>query len=65
MKNINHALLEVALDRATVELATRLAPDKSPNPADSEREVWMKAGAARLAKHLETLLELQERNVHS
>lgn len=33
------------LDRATVEFALRLAPDKCPNPADSEREIWMKANS--------------------
>lgn len=51
------------LDRATVEFARRCAPDKSPDPADSEREVWMKAGASRLVTQLETILNQQETHV--
>lgn len=30
----------------------RLAPDRCPNPKDSEREIWMKAGERRLVEVL-------------
>lgn len=52
-----------ALDRTTVEFALRHAPDRCPNPNDTEREIWMKAGERRLAVHLETILNHQENNV--
>lgn len=48
------------LDRTTVELALRLAPDKCPSPQDSEREIWMNVGARRLADRLLRILEEQE-----
>lgn len=51
------------LDRLTVEFALTLAPAACPNPNDTEREIWMKAGEHRLAVKLKTHLEQQERNV--
>jgi len=37
-----------------------VAPAKCPNPADPEREIWMKAGEHRLATKLQNLLKQQE-----
>ena len=36
-------------------------PERSPNPLDSEREVWMKAGERRLVRNLvERMRQLEE-----
>jgi hypothetical protein len=35
-----------------IELLDERYPEKSPNPEDSEREVWMKAGERRLVRRL-------------
>lgn len=48
------------IDRPTVEFALRKAPERCPNPLDSEREIWMKAGERRLAVSLLNILEAQE-----
>lgn len=48
------------LDKATVQFALRLAPNRCPSINDSEREIWMNAGARRLAERLETILFKQE-----
>jgi hypothetical protein len=32
-------------------------PERSPDPRDSEREVWMKAGERRAVRHLLARLE--------
>lgn len=51
-----------ALDRVTVDHALRLAPDKCPRPDQTEREIWMAAGARRLAEKLNAILFNQENN---
>ena len=48
------------LDRATVEKALDMAPDRCADPNDTEREIWMKVGARRLAERLRGMLEHQE-----
>ena len=35
-----------------VEALDASYPEKSPDPLDSEREIWMKAGERRLVRHL-------------
>lgn len=50
------------LDKGTVEFMARLFPAQCPDPDDSEREIWMKAGEARAALHMTNLLDKQERN---
>lgn len=30
----------------------RLFPERAPNPKDTEREIWMKAGERRLVRYL-------------
>lgn len=61
--NLNFAGGIPPLDRPTVDFALRLAPDRCPNPKDTEREIWMKAGERRLAVHLDNILKQQESNV--
>lgn len=49
------------LDAKTVEYMERIYPERSPDPQDSDREVWMKAGERRATVHLRNLLQKQER----
>lgn len=35
-------------------------PDRAPNPDDSDREVWMKAGNVEVVRHLQSLVDQQE-----
>lgn len=49
------------LDATTIACLEQLFPDRSPDPRDSEREIWMKAGEARAVRHLRNLLNKQER----
>ena len=48
------------IDRATVELLDELFPPRAPDPKDTEREVWMKAGERRLVDWLILKLAEQE-----
>ena len=48
------------MDRQTIEWALTIAPDRCPSPADTEREIWMKAGERRLATKLNLILHKQE-----
>lgn len=50
-----------SLDRQTVEFALDCAPDRCPDPNDTEREIWMKTGERRLAVRLRTILNKQEK----
>jgi hypothetical protein len=36
-----------------IEELRRRYPDRSPNPSDSEREIWMKAGEQRFRRMLD------------
>jgi hypothetical protein len=38
-------------------------PDRCPNPADSEREVWMKAGERRVVEFLLAQKVRQDANI--
>lgn len=44
-----------------IEMLDVMAPEKAPNPDDSDREVWMKAGERRLVNKLKAMLEADER----
>lgn len=48
------------LDQVTIDFLDRIYPERSPDPKDSEREIWMKAGERRLVRHLLNLLQKQE-----
>lgn len=48
------------LDRQTVDWALSIAPEKCPDPRDTEREIWMKAGERRLAIKLLNRLQKQD-----
>lgn len=50
------------LDGPTINYMDKVFPERSPDPRDTEREVWMKAGERRAVKHLLNLLQQQERN---
>lgn len=55
-----HPLAVPPLDAITIQYLDRTYPERSPDPGDSEREVWMKAGERRLVRHLLNLLKKQE-----
>jgi hypothetical protein len=38
-------------------------PDRCPNPTDTEREIWMKAGERRLVEFLLTQKRQQDNNI--
>jgi hypothetical protein len=48
-----------------VEELDRLYPEKSPNPLDSEREIWMKAGERRLVNNLLIRKKVGEKTEYS
>lgn len=51
-----------AVSRELLEHLTRHYPDRAPDPKDSNRTVWMKAGQAELIRHLRKLHEDQSKN---
>lgn len=51
------------LDRLTIEFMDRRFPERCPNPSDTEREIWMKAGERRAVVHLLTHLKNQEAKI--
>lgn len=58
MPSPNERWAEATAQQATglIRLLTETYP-VTPQPSDSEREVWMKLGAQRLMTHLKTLAE--------
>lgn len=48
------------LDATTIAYMERLYPERCPDPRDSDREIWMKAGERRAVVHLRNLLQKQE-----
>lgn len=48
------------IHQPTVEYMETVFPERSPDPSDSEREVWMKAGERRAVRHLRNLLNKQD-----
>lgn len=48
------------LSPSTVEWLDHAYPDRCPNPSDTDREIWMKAGERRLVSLLKTQLQKQE-----
>lgn len=59
MRNQRHDTVP-PLDAKTIEYMERLFPERCPDPKDSEREIWMKAGERRAAIRLRNLLNRQE-----
>lgn len=39
-------------------------PERCPDPKDTERELWMKAGERRLVRHLLLHFKRQEQTIH-
>jgi hypothetical protein len=50
------------ISKELVEHMARLFPDKSPDPRDTNREVWMKAGSVEVVRKLRQLHEAQAKN---
>jgi hypothetical protein len=48
-----------AISKALVEWLSHLFPDHCPDPAMSDREVWMEAGAAKVVRKLRIERERQ------
>ncbi len=48
-----------AISQHLVDDLNALYPDRSPDPEDSDREVWMKAGERRVVRFLISQLNLQ------
>lgn len=42
-----------------IEHLERIAPDRCPTSEMSNREVWMAAGAAKLVRHLKSVMDSQ------
>ena len=51
------------LSRDLVSQLDALHPARPPNPKDSEREIWMKAGERRLIEGLMHTIQEQDENV--
>jgi hypothetical protein len=48
-----------------VKMLDQLYPPRPPNPAQTEREIWMRAGERRLVERLiETIKQEETENVH-
>lgn len=47
-----------------IQLLDRIYPARPPNPAHSEREIWMAAGERRLVDRLLNLSNEEDNNVH-
>jgi hypothetical protein len=51
------------IEDGLLDYLQRLYPDKCPEPAQSEREVWMNRGAAGVVRHLTMLHKDQRENM--
>lgn len=47
-----------------IKMLDRIYPARPPNPAHSEREIWMAAGERRLVDRLLNLSNEEDNNVH-
>lgn len=52
-----------AISEALIKRLDNNYPERSPDPNDSERELWMKAGERRLVRRLLAEYEKQTSNV--
>ena len=48
------------LDARTVEAIAEMVPERCPDPRDTEREIWMKAGERRLVLRLLAIVMKQQ-----
>jgi hypothetical protein len=51
------------IDPATVEWLDALFPERCPDPADSERAVWMAVGARQVVRKIRSIMEAQQKNI--
>jgi hypothetical protein len=47
------------LDARVIQWLDHVVPEKCPNPSDTKREIWMRAGERRLVVRLKAILERQ------
>ena len=52
-----------AIDKALLDWLEKILPERSPNPLDSDREIWMKAGERRLINMLRMQWGDQQNNI--
>lgn len=52
-----------AIDKSLLDWLDKVLPERSPNPHDTEREIWMKAGERRLINMLHGHLADQQNNL--
>lgn len=43
-----------------IKMLDKLYPEQSPNPKDSEREIWIKAGKRELVRNLVSSMKQKE-----
>lgn len=48
-----------SISKPLLEYLSHRYPDRCPSPEESDREVWMAAGAARVVRHLRSVYEQQ------
>lgn len=41
----------------------KLYPDKTPDPKDTDREIWMNVGAVGVVRHLHRIYKEQRENI--
>jgi hypothetical protein len=51
-----------AVSQALLDYLIRLYPDRCPDPAETDREVWMAAGAAKVVRKLRSVFEEQSKH---
>lgn len=52
-----------AIDKALLDWLDKVMPERSPNPLDNDREIWMKAGERRLINMLRMQYADQQDNI--
>jgi hypothetical protein len=53
------------LDPATVAWLDVIYPDRCPRPSQTDRQIWMAAGAREVVEKMQAVLEAQNRRVLS
>ena len=56
-------LIKPIIDKGLLDYLQRLFPDVSPEPSQSEREIWINRGAAGVVRHLSLLHKDQQNNI--
>lgn len=51
------------IDDRVLEYLNRIYPDKSPEPTDTDREIWINRGAIGVVRHLAWLHKQQRENL--